>query len=167
MPSLGYAADHEKEDWTRHEQPESSSQADLIQKAVLTRALIMFSGVSGAPVASGITADAASAKTPTYGLVRGAIKVVYFNELDGALFDPHVDQRPCGVLDRYEAVGMLIGDCVGLPRMPARPYALRVGREARKKEQAIPAEMWRRRGRERSAEVRMHLRLPLQSSLRR
>ena len=45
----------------------------------------MFSGESGAAVASGIKDDAATAERPTYGLVRAAIEVV-FKELPDALF---------------------------------------------------------------------------------
>ena len=73
----------------------------------------MFSGETGNVVKSGIKDDAATAEKPTYGLVRAALEVV-FNDMDDALFNQHAAHRPCGVLDRYEAVGMLIGDVLGL-----------------------------------------------------
>ena len=71
-------------------QPESTSQQDQIKAALLARAKIKFSGENGAVVASGIEADAATADTPTYGHVRAAMDIV-FNDLDGALFDPHAE----------------------------------------------------------------------------
>ena len=40
----------------------------------------------------------------------------------------------------HEAAGMLIGDAIGLPLMPQRPWGLKVGREAQKKTREIPAE---------------------------
>ena len=104
----------------------------MIKAAVQARSKIMFSGESGAAVASGIKDDAATAERPTYGLVRAAIEVV-FKELPDALFDPHAEHRPCGVLDRYEAVGMLIGDALGLPLLPQRPHALNAGTDAQKR----------------------------------
>ena len=50
--------------------------------------------------------------------------------------------RPCGKLDRYEAVGQLIGDALGLPLVPQRPYALAMGNKAQKLEkEKLPGEM--------------------------
>ena len=49
-----------------------------------------------------------------------------------------LEQRPCGLLDKYGAAGMLIGDLVGLPLMPwvlAEP----VGKEAARLKLKIPA----------------------------
>lgn len=42
----------------------------------------------------------------------------------GVLFEPRAKHRPCGVLDRYEAMGMLVGDALGgyVPLLPARPH---------------------------------------------
>ena len=45
-------------------------------QALRARASIMFSGESGAAVASGIDGDAAVAEKPSYGLARAAIKIV-------------------------------------------------------------------------------------------
>ena len=84
--------------------------------------------------------DAATAEKPTYGHVRAAMEIV-FNDLDASLFDPHAEHRACGVLDRYEAVGMLIGDACGLSLMPARPQGLAVGNKARKLPPKIAAEI--------------------------
>ena len=72
------------------------------------RAAIMFSGATGAPVASG---EAACAQQPTRGLLRHAVAAVA--KLPSALFDKDAEHRPCGLLDKYEAAGMLIGDAVG------------------------------------------------------
>ena len=119
--------------------PASGSNYDLILEALKKRGGIMFEGKDGAAIRSGIDSDAASAEKPTYGLCRAAIYVV-FNVLPDVLFDPLAQHRPCGVLDRYEAVGMLIGDALGLPLMPARPQGLAVGKRARKLEQTISAE---------------------------
>ena len=119
--------------------PASGSSYDLILEALKTRGGIMFEGKNGAAIRSGVKSDAANAERPTYGLCRAAIYVV-FNVLPGGLFDPLAQHRPCGMLDRYEAVGMLIGDALGLPLIPARPQGLAVGKRARKLEQTIPAE---------------------------
>jgi len=78
------------------------------------RAAIMFSGQNGAPVASGDTR--ALATEPTLGLVRDIGVLV--DNLPGELFDAHAPRRPCGVLDRYEASGMLLGDALGYPLLP-------------------------------------------------
>ena len=123
MQSFGAAAGPSGDLTTGQAHPESTLQQDQIKAALLARAKVKFSDKSGAVVASGIKADAATADTPTYGHVRAAMDVV-FNNLDEALFDPHAEHRPCGVLDRYEAVGMLLGDACGLPSMPARPHGL-------------------------------------------
>ena len=117
-----------------------TSQQDQIRAALLARANIKFSGESGGVVASGIELDAATAEAPTFGHVRAAMDIV-FNDLDDALFDPHAEHRPCGVLDRYEAVGMLLGDACGLPLMPARPYGLAAGNKARKLPPKIVSEI--------------------------
>ena len=69
---------------------------------------------------------------PSYGLVKAALSIV-FDKLPGVLFDPRAEHRPCGVLDRYEAVGMLIGDALGLPLLPQRPHALNAGTDAQKR----------------------------------
>ena len=122
--------------------------------ALLVRAKIKFSGESGAVVASGIESDAATAKTPTFGHVRAALDIVN-DELDDALFDPHAEHRPCGVLDRYEAAGMLLGDACGLPLMPARPQGLAIGNKARKMPPKIAAaiEAAKKRAKRRGADV--------------
>ena len=49
--------------------------------------------------------------------------------------------RPCGKLDTYEAVGMTVGDLLGLPLIPARPYALAIGKKFQKLEASIAAEL--------------------------
>ena len=170
LPSLAHATGPSEEVTTGQEEPRSTSLQDLIKAAVLARALIMFSGESGAALASGIKEDAATAEKPTFGLVRAALEVV-FNDLDGALFDPHAAHRPCGVLDRYEAVGMLIGDACGLPLMPCRPHGLAVGKKARKIKEEILSEQEKarkaakRRGEDPAAAAAAVLLLPAKMTL--
>ena len=75
------------------------------------RAGIKFSGATGAAVASG---DGGITTAPTYGgLVQDVITVV--KELPTELFDAIAEHRPCGLLDKYDAMGMLICDVMGLP----------------------------------------------------
>ena len=85
----------------------------------------MFSGTTGAPVASG---ESQAASEPTRALCRDAFVVV--ERLPAALFDKTAPHRPCGLLDQYEAVGMLIGDVVGMLLVPAGPIARAVGLKA-------------------------------------
>ena len=129
---LGDAAGPDPDESSRQTQPESNVLQSPIRLALKARAMIMFSGESGAPISTGIKEDAATCKEPTYGLCQHAMDVI-FNDLDGALFDQFAAHRPCGILDRYEAVGMLIGDALGLPLMPRRPQGLAVGNKARKR----------------------------------
>ena len=77
------------------------------------RANIKFSGITGAVVASG---SEGVTSAPTYQLVDDAIKVV--DGLPSELFDRNAEHRPCGLLCRRGAVGMLIGDVLGLPLIP-------------------------------------------------
>ena len=140
VPSPAHAAGSAGDLTTGQLHAESTSQQDMLRAALLARAKIKFSGQSGGVVASGIETDAATAEKPTYGHVRAAMDIV-FNDLDDALFDPHAEHRPCGVLDRYEAVGMLLGDACGLPLMPARPHGLAAGNKARKLPPKISAEI--------------------------
>lgn len=84
----------------------------------------MFSGKTGAVVASGygpVTTE------PTYELARDATKVV--RNLPSVLFDTNVKHRPCGLLCKLGAAGMLICDILGLP---LTPWALAepIGKEA-------------------------------------
>ena len=77
MRSLGHAAGSVDEHGTGQEHPPSTSLQDLIKQALRARSNIMFSGKTGAAVASGIKDDAATAEKPTYGLARAAIDVVF------------------------------------------------------------------------------------------
>ena len=140
MHSFGPDAHAGDDQPVRQESTPGTSQQDMIKGAVLARAAIMFSGKSGKPVASYITEDAAAAEEPSYGLVRAAFEVV-FHELPDNLFEQYAEVRPCGKLDRYEAIGMIIGDCLGLPLMPARPQGLAVGKRAIKENGKVPAMM--------------------------
>jgi hypothetical protein len=77
------------------------------------RAGIMFSGITGAVVTS---EEGLATSAPSYGLVKDVLAVV--DALPAELFDRHAEHRPCGLLDKYGAVGTLIGDVLGLPLMP-------------------------------------------------
>ena len=89
MPAFGHAAGRDEVESTRHEDPQCTSQQELIKAALRVRSKVMFSGESGAAVASGIKKDAATATTASYGLVRAAMELV-FSELDDALtFDAY------------------------------------------------------------------------------
>ena len=63
--------------------------------ALKERAVVMFSGKTGAPEASG---EDAAAKEPTLRLIRDAFQVV--DGLNSALFDKNAEERPCGGLDK-------------------------------------------------------------------
>ena len=84
MRSLGHAAGSVDEHGTGQEHPPSTSLQDLIKQALRARSNIMFSGKTGAAVASGTKDDAATAEKPTYGLARAAIDVV-FKELPSSV----------------------------------------------------------------------------------
>ena len=80
---------------------------------------------------------ASDGTAPTYGLVQDAAIVV--EALPSELFDRHAEHRPCGLLCQRGAMGMLIGDSLGLPLMPwvlAEP----VGKAALKHRDAIANE---------------------------
>ena len=87
--------------------------AEVPLAELMRRANFMFSGVTGAVVASGGTL---ATSAPTHGLIKDVIELV--DDLPDALFDRRAEHRPCGLLCRYSAVGMLIGDVLGLPQMP-------------------------------------------------
>ena len=85
-----------------------------VLKAALTqRAQKMFSGATGAVVASG---EGQATSAPSHQLVKDTIEVV--GGLPPELFNQWAEQRPCGLLDTYDAVGMLICDVLGLPILP-------------------------------------------------
>ena len=83
----------------------------MIKAAVQARSKIMFSGESGAAVASGIKDDAATAERPTYGLVRAAIEVV-FKELN----HPHYCTPATAVCSAPAVAGCLLQWGHGAPR---------------------------------------------------
>ena len=106
-----------------------------MSQAVLSqRAAVMFSGATGAVVPSG---EGGMTSAPSYALVRDVISVV--EDLPPALFDRYAAHRPCGLLNRYGAYGMLIGDVLGLPLMTWE-LAEPVGKAAAKLPEKIPAE---------------------------
>ena len=56
---------------------------------------------------------------------------------EAALFDRKAEHRPCGLLDRLGAAGMLLGDVLGLPLLPWE-LAEPVGKAASKLKKKIP-----------------------------
>ena len=74
---------------------------------------------------------------PTYGLIQDVIEVV--EQLPAELFDTHAALRPCGLLDKRNAMGMLIGDVLGLPLLPWW-LAETIGSTAVKKRKKISSE---------------------------
>jgi len=149
-------------------QPAGTSAQDLIEEALAARAAVNFSGESGAPVMSGITGDIASAEGLTYGLIRGCFNVV--EKLPRELFDPHAAVRPCGKLDTYEAVSVLICEVVGWPFFLG-PRAQKLGLKALKLNNAIAGEQAKarraasRKGGNTAAAAADVLRLPVQLTL--
>jgi len=92
-----------------HEQP----PAEVPLAEVQQRASIMFAGLAGAVVPSG-RSDATTA--PSFGLARDVKGVI--DSLPDKLFDRCAEHRPCGLLCRYGAAGMLLCDLHGLPLVP-------------------------------------------------
>ena len=73
----------------------------------------MFSGQTGAVTTSG---RGLASTAPTYGLAKDVTKLV--RTLPSALFDKNLKRRPCGLLCKLGAAGMLICDVLGLPLTP-------------------------------------------------
>ena len=92
------------------------------------RAVIMFSGKTGAVVASG---EVLAVSEPTCGLVDEVSRAIDAIPTS-PMFDKHAKSRPCGLLDRYSAKGMLLGDLLGLPEVMPWVFAEKIGK-------AIPA----------------------------
>ena len=76
------------------EQPPAAVPKDLLQR----RAKFMFSGETGAVVASG---EGEATSAPSLQLMCDVIEVV--ESLPDELFDRHAAHRPCGLLDRLGA----------------------------------------------------------------
>ena len=88
------------------------------------RAGIKFSGIAGAVVASG---SGPATTAATFELARDVRKVIL--GLPAVLFDRSAKPRPCGLLCKLSAAGMLMCDVLGLPLTPfvlAEP----IGKEA-------------------------------------
>ena len=58
----------------------------------------------------------AATTTPTYGVAKDATKLV--RGLPPALFDKNLKHRPCGLLCKLSAAGMIVCDVLGLPLPP-------------------------------------------------
>jgi hypothetical protein len=130
---------------------------------------IMFSGITGAAVGSGrgeVTTE------PSYGLAEAVIDLM--DDLPPELFDRWAAHRPCGMLCKLGAAGMLICDVLGLPLVPWE-LAEPIGKAASKVKAKIPGELAKakkaagRKGqdtREAAASVlRRAVRLPIPSAV--
>ena len=99
------------------------------------RAGIMFSGDTGAVVASG---SGPATTAATFELARDVRKVIL--GLPAVLFERSAKPRPCGLLCKLSAAGMLMCDVLGLPLTPfvlAEP----IGKEAARLADKISAEV--------------------------
>ena len=112
-PLLVRAATAGAEQMKGHIDTQEQLLAEVPLAEVQQRASIMFAGLTGTVVPSG-RSDAATA--PSFGLARDVKAVI--DSLPDALFDRHADHRPCGLLCRYGAAGMLLCDLHGLPLVP-------------------------------------------------
>lgn len=133
-PSFGRAAPAGNEQVVGHGEAAQAPPAEVPLDELKRRAGIMFSGNTGAVVASG---EFAVASAPSYRLVKDVVLLI--EGMPDNLFDRHVEHRPCGLLCRYSAGGMLVGDVLGLPLLPwtlAEP----IGKAAGKLKKEIPDE---------------------------
>ena len=117
---------------------------------------IMTSGQTGTPILSGMSVVAIE---PTYGLVSNVIKVINLNKYN-VLFDMFEAHRPCGVFDRYEAQGMLLGDLLRgvLLERGIGCTAHKVGKAMAKMPGEIPGEQAKAKKRLRSERAMMQRR---------
>ena len=99
------------------------------------RAQIKFSGITGAVVTSG---GGPATTAPTHELARDVRKVIL--ALPAVLFERSAKPRPCGLLCKLSAAGMLICDVLGLPLTPFE-LAEPVGKEAARLADKISAEV--------------------------
>jgi hypothetical protein len=117
--------------------PEEQLPAEVPAEELSRRAQMMFSGTTGAVVASG---SVAATTAPSYQLVSDVSDVIEALEKDRPqLFDRFAEQRPCGLLCQRGAAGMLLADVLGLPLVPwvlAEP----IGKAALKLKGVIPGE---------------------------
>ena len=95
----------------------------------------MFSGYTGAVVISG---GGLATTAPTYELARDARKVI--RGLPAVLFERSAKPRPCGLLCKLSAAGMLMCDVLGLPLTPFE-LAEPIGKEASRMADKITAEV--------------------------
>ena len=95
----------------------------------------MFSGDTGAVVISG---GGLATTAPTYELARDARKVI--RGLPAVLFERSAKPRPCGLLCKLSAAGMLMCDVLGLPLTPFE-LAEPIGKEASRMADKITAEV--------------------------
>ena len=130
-PCLAGAATSDVGQEEGHNADQEQPPDEVSLEELTRRAEIKFSGRTGAVVASG---SVAATTAPTYGLVHDVATVI--EALPPELFDRHAEHRPCGLLCQRGAMGMLIGDVLGLPLLPwvlAEP----VGKAALKHRDAI------------------------------
>ena len=135
---MGRAAPAGGEQVEGHEEAEEPPPAEVPGEELKRRADFKFSGETGAVVSSGC---GAATTAPTYGLAKDVVSTIDALEMvRPELFNRHAEHRPCGLLCKLGAGGMLIGDVVGLPLMPwilAEP----IGKAAAKAVKEIPGEV--------------------------
>ena len=98
------------------------------------RGEIMFSGATGAAVGSGRGQATAA---PSFGLAKAVTELM--DKLPPELFERWAAHRPCGLLCKLSAAGMMICDVLGLP-LPPFELAEPIGKAAAKLLSKIPGE---------------------------
>ena len=95
---------------------------------------IMFSGATGAAVGSG---RGQVTTAPSYGLAKAVSELM--EKLPPELFDRWAAHRPCGLLCKLSAAGMLVCDVLGLP-LPPFELAEPIGKATSKVKEKIAGE---------------------------
>ena len=99
------------------------------------RAPIMFSRAPPARSSRRPSGEVGVTSAVSYQLCKDVTELM--DTLPAELFDRQAEHRPCGLLCKLGAAGMLIGDVAGLPLMPwvlAEP----IGKEAARRKKEIP-----------------------------
>ena len=159
------------EETARHDGPDNGLEkppAQVLLPELKERGDFMFSGATGAAVGSG---RGMATEAPTYGLAKDVFEVI--EKLPPELFARWAAHRPCGLLCKLSAAGMLMCDILGLP-LPPFELAEPIGKAAAKLLPKIPGEQAKAKKRaERRSEdkeaaaasvLRVAVRLPIPSA---
>ena len=160
------------EETARHDGPDNGLEkppAQVLLPELKERGDFMFSGATGAAVGSG---RGMATEAPTYGLAKDVFEVI--EKLPPELFARWAAHRPCGLLCKLSAAGMLTCDVLGLP-LPPFELAEPIGKAAAKLLPKIPGEQAKAKKRaERRSEdkeaaaasvLRVAVRLPIPSAV--